>query len=171
MTNLEVVKTRMIASPALRQDFKGVCSLFSDCIKKCEVMNHPDHNISEVSVGSGRGGREVCGRGRGVRGGKGGSCVDKGLPPTYKEISTCTHMSDQYFSDNNYKYLSPAEKFRLCHICKKITGKDSNPSPPPYIINQVKSNISELKVTLRDMEMGVDSNDKDNLFSDNDDNI
>ena len=39
------------------------------------------------------------------------------------------------------------------------------------MINQVKSKISELKVTLLDLERGMDSNDEDNLFSDDDDNI
>ena len=69
-------------------------------------------------------------------------------------------MSDQYLSDNNYKDLSPAEKARLWQIRKKITGNDSNPSPPPPIINQVKRKISELKITLRDMERGMDPNDE-----------
>ena len=39
------------------------------------------------------------------------------------------------------------------------------------MIDQVKSKISEFKVTLPDLERGVDPNDKDNLFSDDYDNI
>ena len=80
-------------------------------------------------------------------------------------------MSDQYFSDKNYKDLNPAEKARLWQIRKKITGNDSNPSPPPPSINQVKRKISELKVALCDLERGVDPNDKHDLFGDADDNI
>ena len=54
---LEVVKTQVIAYPDLRQYFTGMCSLFSDYIKQCKGMNYPFRNISEVSAGSGRGGR------------------------------------------------------------------------------------------------------------------
>ena len=93
----------MIASPALRQYFIGVCSLLSDYIKQCEGINHPVRNISEVSSGSGRGGRGGRGRGHGGRGGQGGKGGDKGPPLTAKDISACTHMFDQYFSDKNYK--------------------------------------------------------------------
>ena len=71
----------------------------------------------------------------------------------------------------NYKDLSPAEKSRLWQIRKKRTGNDSNSSPPPSMINQVKKNISELKFTLHNLKMGMDPNDKDNLFSDDDYNI
>ena len=39
------------------------------------------------------------------------------------------------------------------------------------MINKIKRNISELKVTLRDLERGMDINDKDNLFRDNYDNM
>ena len=39
------------------------------------------------------------------------------------------------------------------------------------MINQVKSKISELKVTLRDLQSKMDPIDKDKLFSSNDDNI
>ena len=63
-------------------------------------------------------------------------------------------MSVKYFSDKNYKYLSPAEKAGLWKTRKKRTGNDSNPSPPPSMINQVKRKISELKFTFRDMEKG-----------------
>ena len=80
-------------------------------------------------------------------------------------------MSDQYFSDQKYKYLSPAENARLCQISKKRTGDGSNLSPPPSIINQVKINISELKVTLRDLEKMMDPSDEDKVFSSDDDNI
>ena len=80
-------------------------------------------------------------------------------------------MPDQYFSDQKYKYLSPAEKARLWHIRKKRTGNDSNPSPPPSMINQFKRKIRELKVTLRDLERKMDPRDKDNVFSIDDDNI
>ena len=76
-------------------------------------MNHPVHNISEVSSGSECGGRVGRGRGRGVRGGQGRKGGEKGPPPTSKEIAACTHMSDQYFSDKNYKNLSPDERARL----------------------------------------------------------
>ena len=78
-------------------------------------------------------------------------------------------MSDQYLSDNNYKDLSPAEKARLWQIRKKITGNDSNPSPPPPSINQVKRNISELKVTLGDLKRGVYPNVEHDLFGEYDD--
>ena len=67
--------------------------------------------------------------------------------------------------------MSPAEKARLWQICKKITRNDSNPSPPPPRTNQVKRNISELKFIFCDLERGVDPNDENDLFSDNDDNI
>ena len=80
-------------------------------------------------------------------------------------------MSDQYLSDKNYKDLSPAEKARLWQIRKKITGNDSNPRSHPPRTNQVKRNISELKVTLRDLERGMDPNGEHELFSDNDKNI
>ena len=80
-------------------------------------------------------------------------------------------MSDHYFSDNNYKDLNLDEKARLWQICKKITGNDSNPRPPPPLINQVKMKISESKVTIRELEGGVDANDKHDLFSDGDDKI
>ena len=80
-------------------------------------------------------------------------------------------MSDQYFSDKNCKYLNPAERARLWHIRKKITGNYSNPSPTPPRINQVKSKIIGLKVTLRDLERGMDPNDEHDLFGDDDDNI
>ena len=80
-------------------------------------------------------------------------------------------MSDQFFSDKNYKYLNPAEKSRLWHICKKRTGNDSKPSPPPLSINQVKRKISELKVILRDLERGMNPNDDHDLLGENDDNI
>ena len=168
---LEVVKTKVIESLALRQDITGMCILLSDYIKKCEGMNHPVRNISEVSAGSGRGGRGGHGQGRAVWGGQGGRGGDKGPPTTAKEIAACNHMSGQYFSDKNCKYLSPAEKARLWQIHRKRTRKESNPIPPPYMINHVKRKISELKITLRDMERGMDPNDEDNLFSDNDDKI
>ena len=45
---IEVIKTQVIASPALRKYCTGVCSLFSEYIKQCEGMNHPVCNISEV---------------------------------------------------------------------------------------------------------------------------
>ena len=80
-------------------------------------------------------------------------------------------MSDQYLSDKDYKYLIPAEKARLWKIHKKRTGGDSNPSPHPSMINQVKINISEFKFTLRYLKRGMDPNEEDNLFSDDDDNI
>ena len=67
---LEVVKTQVTAYPDLRQNFTGVCSFFSDYIKKCDGMNHPVRNISEVSYGSRRGGRGCSGRGRGDQGGQ-----------------------------------------------------------------------------------------------------
>ena len=68
---LEVVKTQVIASPALRKYFTGLCSLFSDYIKKCESMNNPVCNVSEVPAKFGRGGRGGCeGRGRGGQGGQ-----------------------------------------------------------------------------------------------------
>ena len=76
-------------------------------------MNHPVHNISEFSAVIVRGGRGGCGKGwggRGVHGERGGYKVP---PPTAKEVSACTHISDQYFSDQKYKDLSPAEKARL----------------------------------------------------------
>ena len=82
-------------------------------------MHQPVRKISEVSAGSGRGGRGGSGRDHGGRGGLGGRGEYKGPPPTANEIATFTHMSDQYFSDKNYKYLSPAEKARLWQIRKK----------------------------------------------------
>ena len=63
--NLEVVKTKVIELPALRQYFTGVSSLLSEYINQCEGTNHPVRNISEVSAGSGCGGRGGGGRGRG----------------------------------------------------------------------------------------------------------
>ena len=65
---LEVGKTHVLVSPASRQDFTGVCSLFSDYIKQCKGMNHPVCNTCKVSAGSGRGGRVGSGQGRGGRG-------------------------------------------------------------------------------------------------------
>ena len=91
---LEVVKNQVVASPALRQDFTGMFSLFSDYIKQCEGMIHHVCNIYELSAGIGRGGKGGNERGRCGRGEKGG---DKGPPPTAKEIAACTHISDQYF--------------------------------------------------------------------------
>ena len=78
-------------------------------------------------------------------------------------------MPDQYFSDQKYKYLSPAEKSRIWKTRKKRTGNDSNLSPPPSIINQVKRNISELKVTLGDLKRGVYPNVEHDLFGEYDD--
>ena len=132
----------MIVSPALRQYFTGVLSLFSDYINKWEGMNHIFRNISEVSYGSGRGGSIGRGRGHGGQGGQVGRGGYKRPPQTAKEISACTHMSDHYFSDKNYKYLSPAGKSRLCQMRKKRTEDEYNPSTPPSIINQVKRKIS-----------------------------
>ena len=106
---IEVVKTQVIASPALRQYFTGVCSPLSDYIKQCEGIKYPVCNISEFSAGSGHGGKGGRGRGHGVRGGQGGRGGDNVPPPTANEIAA----SDQYFSDKKYKYLSPAEKARL----------------------------------------------------------
>ena len=134
---LEVVKTHVISSPALRQYFTRVFSLFSDYIKQCEGMNHPVRNISEVSAESGRRDRGGRGRGHGGRVGQGVRGGYKGPPTIANEITTCTHMSDQYFSDNNYKYLSPADKARLWQIRKKRSGNESNTIPPPSMINQV----------------------------------
>ena len=57
---LEVVKTKVISYPALRQDFTSVCSLFLDYINQYEGMNHPACNISEVSSGIGRRIRGGC---------------------------------------------------------------------------------------------------------------
>ena len=67
--------------------------------------------------------------------------------------------------------MSPAEKARLWYTRKKITGKDSNQSPPPSIINQVKRKISELKVIIRDLERSMDSNEGNNLSIEGDDKI
>ena len=78
-------------------------------------------------------------------------------------------MSDQYFSDKNDKYLNPDEKDILWKNSKKRTGNDSNPSPPPPSINQVKRNISELKVTLGDLKRGVYPNVEHDLFGEYDD--
>ena len=159
---LEVIKTQVIAFPDLRQYFAGVCSLFSDYIKQCEGMNHPVRNISEVSAGSGCGGRGGSGRVCGSQGGQEGRGGDKVPPPTSKEIAACTHMSDQYLTDKNYKDLSQAKNSRLWQIRKKKAVNGSNPSPPPSMANQVKRNIGELKVTLRDLGRGMDPNDEDN---------
>ena len=145
---LEAFKTQVIASPVLRQYFTGVCSLFSDDIYKCEGMNYPVCNISEVSAGSGSGSRGGRGKVCCSQGGQGGRGGDKLPPPTAKDISACNHMSDQYLSDKNYKYLNPDEKSILWQICKKRTVSDSKPSPPPPSINQVKRKISELKFTF-----------------------
>ena len=161
--NLEFVKTQVIYSLALSQNFTGVYSLFLDYINQCESMNHPVPNISEVSDGSGHISRGGFGQGSGGRGGQGVRVGYKVPTPTSKEITACTRMSDKYLSDQNYKDLSPAEKARLWHIREKITGNDSNPSPPPSIINQVKSKISELKVTLCDLERRIDPSDKDKI--------
>ena len=65
-------------------------------------------------------------------------------------------MYDQYFSNRKYKDFIPAKKARLWQIRKKITGNDSNPSPPLYMINQVKRKISEFKVTLLEIERMMD---------------
>ena len=126
-------------------------SLLSDYIKKCEGMKHPVRNISEVSAGSGCGGRVGCGRGRGGQGGQEGRGGYKVPPSTAKEIAACNHMSDQYFYDKNYKYFSLSKKARLWQIHKKITGNKSNPSHPTSTTNQVKRKIGELKVTLYDL--------------------
>ena len=131
-------------------------------------MNHPIRDISEVSAGIGSRGRGCRVQGRGGRGGQGGRGVDKGPHSTAKEIAACTHMYDQYFSGNNYRDLSPAEKAKLWQISNKRTGNDSNPRPPPSMINRVKSKINEFKVTLCDIEMGMYPNVEDNLFSDDD---
>ena len=99
--NLEVVKNQVISYPDLKQYFTGVCSLFSDYINQYEGMNHFVRNISEVSAGSERGGKGGHGRGCGGQGGQGVMSGDKGPPRTAKEISACTHISYQYFSNKN----------------------------------------------------------------------
>ena len=78
--NLEFVKTQLISSLALSQDFTGVYSLFSDYIKQCEGMNHPVPNISEVSDGSGHRSRGGFEQGSGGRGGQVVRVGDK-VPP------------------------------------------------------------------------------------------
>ena len=77
---IEVVKTQVIISTSLRQDFTGVCSLFSDYINECEGTNHPVRNISEVSSGSGLRGRVGRVIGHGVRGEQEVRDGDKGPP-------------------------------------------------------------------------------------------
>ena len=77
-------------------------------------MNNPVRNISEVSAKYGLGGRGgLMGLGRGGWGGQGGRGGYKVPPLTAVQIDAFAHISYQYFSDKNYKYLSAAEKSKL----------------------------------------------------------
>ena len=108
------------------------------------------------------------GLGRGGWGGQGGRGGYKVPPLTAVQIDAFAHISYQYFSDKNYKYLSAAEKAKLQQIHKQRSGND-NPSPPPPSIILVKRNISALESTLRDLERGLDPNDEHDLFPIDDD--
>jgi hypothetical protein len=107
-SNYDVVKSQILASPALKMSFEKSVELYKDFIKAKKTDEH--RNVSEVKVkqeyngGGGRGGGVRGGGGRGGRG-RGG---DK-----RKVFPVNSAPEDKFYSRDQYNSLSDDQKEAL----------------------------------------------------------
>jgi hypothetical protein len=112
MTELDVCKTQVMASPSLRDNFAATVELYSTFIKQMKA-ERPQLNVSEVSFARGKSGKNSCGK------------------PHSTGISNVSNaaMDDRFFEKHEYNALTPDKKNTLRlkrlkhgHVGKSHTG-------------------------------------------------
>ena len=93
---LDPVKTQIMASSALRNDFDACVNLYKDSIEQSDELGVRDANIS--SVQSDRNGET----------GKSGSA--RGSGTNYDKIFPDNSVPDRYYSGEEYQALNDAQK-------------------------------------------------------------
>jgi hypothetical protein len=149
-SNYDVVKSQILASPALKMSFEKSVELYKDFIKAKRPDEH--RNVSEVTVKqeyNGRGGR---GRGGGGRGGRGRGGDKRKVFPVNSA------PEDKFYSRDQYNSLSDDQKEALRqtrlargHIPVK-RGKTSND-----VANSNKAVIAALTARVDALQEANDS--------------
>jgi hypothetical protein len=138
MTELDVCKSQVMASPTLRDDFPETVELYSTFIKTMKAEN-PQLNVSEVSYAREAGG----GKGGGKRGSSGMS------------NNSNSDVADRFFDKYEYHTLTPEQKNNLClkrfkrgHVGNgqiSRDGKSHAKGSQSSTIKQLQRNISALR--------------------------
>eukprot|EP00978_Attheya_sp_CCMP212_P002399 scaffold4895_cov59-Attheya_sp.AAC.2 len=98
---LDVPKSQIMASAALRQDFDACISLYKDCIEANTTIN-PTFNISEAQTTYK--GKQKDGKYANKRGPK---CRNDDDDPEEEDVE------DRYYSSKEYDTLTKGQKFSL----------------------------------------------------------
>ena len=143
-------------------DFDSVKDHFVE-FRRMQHASKPPGTSRNVSSVAGRGGGNRgrgTGRGRGDRDGRdrnknGLAEARRAGLPSQAEVDKCTHIKDKWYSKEDYKKLTPAEKQRLWQLqnANQKPGTDSGKRK----VAAVNSNKSK-----------DDSDDNKSLFSDDD---
>ena len=163
--DFDVTKANVAANTDRFSDFDSVKDHFVEFRRMQHASKPPgtSRNVSSVA-GRGGGGRgRGTGRGRGDRDGrdrnKDGSAEARraGLP-SQAEVDKCTHIKDKWYSKDEYKKLTPAEKQRLWQLqnANQKPGTDSGKRKVAAINTNTPKDDSDDNASL----FGDDDQDK-----------
>jgi hypothetical protein len=154
MTELDVCKTQVMASPSLRDHFAATVELYSTFIKKMKAEN-PQFNVSEVSFARGKVGKNSYGK----RNSTGISKVSNAA------------VDDRFFEKHEYNAITPDQKNTLRlnllkrgHVGKSHTGTGNNNGKnngKGATIKSITRSIAALSTKIDKFSLPEDDDDED----------
>jgi hypothetical protein len=156
-TELDVCKTRVMASPSLRDDFSATVELYSTFINQMKAEK-PQFNVSEVIFARGKAGKKSFGK----RNSTGISNVSNSL------------LDDRFFENHEYHALTPDQKNMLKikrlkrlkrgNVGKGHTGNDNGNGKnrgKGATIKSITRSIAALSTKIDKLSLPDDDDDED----------